>query len=71
MASRSSGRPAARGYEDVGTIAARSGVPDERRRLVARVAHTEVDQGAAGVQRFALAPVELLERIRLHVPHPG
>ncbi len=43
---------------------------DERRRLVARVAHAEVDQRAPGVHGLLLAPVELLERIRLDVPDP-
>ena len=38
--------------------------------LVARVTDTEVDQLAPGVERLRLAPVELLERVRLRVPDP-
>ena len=64
-AARSSGRPDGARVEGDGLDRAGDGGADERRRLLARLAHAEVDQVGAGRQRAPARLLQAHERVRL------
>ena len=63
IASRSSGSPVARGYDETALDRREQRLADERRRHLARVADAEVDQLDPARARLGLPVVEARERV--------